>query len=75
MGPAFGLQGGLDQISSHLLNDHVVDQRDDSYAQRLPSRRLKQVHQHLHSTQLQEVALGVGEVTQQRGNSKQSLKQ
>ena len=48
---------------SHLLGDQVIEQRDHTHGQYLHALLLDQTSQHLQPPQLQELLLGVGEVS------------
>lgn len=56
--------GGRTGLGTHLLSDQVVEQSDHAHSQHLHALLLDQTPQHLQSPQLQELLLGIGEVSQ-----------
>lgn len=61
------------RVLTHLLSDQIVKQGDHTHSQHLCALLLHQAPQDLQAPQLQELLLGIGEVSQQGAQSKQDL--
>lgn len=65
-----GARAGL---GTHLLSNQIVEQGNHAYGQHLCALLLYQAPQNLQPPQLQELLLGIGEVSQQGAQCKQDL--
>lgn len=70
-----GNTGQVWRSLAHLLGDQVIEQGDHTHGQYLRTLLLHQAPEDLQAPELQELLLGIGEVSQQGAQGKQDLRE